>query len=81
MHFGHVAHRIAEFCLHFRVKHDAPLSTATTFAAFKIVPAISGRSADLLSTTAEAALVTLAAIRQRRILHAANDCFREFRAC
>jgi hypothetical protein len=62
--------------------HDAPLRTAASFAAFKIVPAIFGHLADLLGTTEDAVLVTLAVVvRLRRILHAANDYFREFRAC
>jgi hypothetical protein len=52
-----------------------------TFAAFKIVPAIFGHLADLLGTTEDAALVTLAIVGLGRILHAAIDCFREFRAC
>jgi hypothetical protein len=78
MHFDHVAHRIAEFGLHFRVKHDAPLSTAATFATFKIASAIFGHLADLLGTTEDAALVTLAVVRLLRILHAANDSFESF---
>jgi hypothetical protein len=55
---------------------DAPLSTAATFAAFKIVPAIFGHLADLLGMTEDAVLGTLTVVRLQRILHAANDCFR-----
>ena len=61
MHFDYVAHPEAT---HFRVKHDAPLSTAATFAAFKIVPAIFGHLADLLGTTEDAVLMTPAIVGQ-----------------
>ena len=60
---------------HFRVKHDALLGTADTFAAFKIVPASFGHLADLLGTTEDVVLVTLSVVRLRRIVHATNDCF------
>jgi hypothetical protein len=62
MHFDHVAHRIAQLRLHFRVRHDAPLSAAATFTAFKIVPATFGHRADLLGTAEDAVLVTLAVV-------------------
>jgi hypothetical protein len=62
MRFDHVAHRIAQLRLYFRAKHDAPLSAAARFAAFKIIPAIFGHLADLLGATEDAALVTRAAV-------------------
>jgi len=62
MQFDHVAHRIAQLRLHFRVKHDVPLSAAAAFAAFKIVPATFGRLAGLPGATEDAALVTLAVV-------------------
>jgi hypothetical protein len=63
---------------HFRIKHDAPLSTTPAFVAFVVVPAIFCHLADLFGTAEDAVLVPLAVVRPRRILHVANDSFQEF---